>query len=60
MRIGTLWEWEKTRDEISEEDRERLYEGYVKLCNDFEKRLRTYLKRYGLTKVHSWTYWRDA
>lgn len=26
----------------------------------FEKRLRTYLKRYGLSKVRSWTYWLDA
>ena len=25
----------------------------------FEKRLRTYLKRYGLTKCHYWTYWAD-
>ena len=25
-----------------------------------EKRVETYLKRYGTSKVHSWTYWRDA
>lgn len=24
------------------------------------KKVETYLKKYGLTKVHSWTYWRDA
>jgi hypothetical protein len=26
----------------------------------FEKRLHTYLKRYGLSKIRSWTYWLDA
>lgn len=25
-----------------------------------EKRVETYLKRYGTSKVHTWTYWRDA
>lgn len=24
------------------------------------KKVETYLKKYGLSKVHSWTYWRDA
>lgn len=26
---------------------------------DFEKRIKTYLKRYGLSKVRTWTYWAD-
>lgn len=26
----------------------------------FEKRLDTYLKRYGVSKIHTWTYWADA
>lgn len=26
----------------------------------FEKRLNTYLKRYGVSKIHTWTYWADA
>ena len=25
-----------------------------------EKKVRAYLKRYGLSKVHAWSYWRDA
>ena len=25
----------------------------------FEKRLRTYLKRYGTSKLRTWTYWLD-
>lgn len=53
---------DKNRDaeEVSEEDRERLLEGYRKVHADFSKRLNTYLKKYGLSKVISWTYWRDA
>jgi len=47
-------------EEVSEEDRERLLEGYRKVYASFEKRINTYLKRYGLSKVVSWTYWRDA
>lgn len=26
----------------------------------FEKRIQTYLKRYGVSKIHTWTYWADA
>lgn len=50
----------RVNKEVSEEDRERLLEGYRKVYAAFEKRLNAYLKRYGLSKVHSWTYWRDA
>ena len=50
----------KVFDEISEEDRERLLEGYRKVYAAFEKRIDAYLKRYGLSKVHAWTYWLDA
>ena len=51
---------DEVHEEISEEDRERLLEGYKRVYVAFEKRLKTYLKRYGLSKVQSWTYWRDA
>ena len=27
---------------------------------DLEKRVKTYLKRYGTSKVHAWTFWLDA
>jgi hypothetical protein len=53
----------------------RCDEGY-KLCTDeekqlilkglrfgrdlFERRLDSYLKRYGTSKLHTWTYWADA
>lgn len=41
-------------------DRERVLEGYKIVKVDFEKRLQTYLKRYGLSKINTWSYWRDA
>lgn len=42
------------------EDRARVLEGYKAVRASFEKRLHTYLKRYGLSKVNSWSYWVDA
>lgn len=47
-------------DVLSVDDAKVLLETYKSAKAKFEKRLRTYLKRYGLSKVHSWTYWRDA
>lgn len=42
------------------EDLQRVIEGYKIVKAAFEKRLASYLKRYGLSKVHSWSYWQDA
>ena len=53
-RIEEGWE------EISEADRAVLLAAYRAAYAAFEKRLDAYLKRYGLSKVHAWTYWRDA
>ncbi len=36
-----------------------LVAGYQEVKKAFEKRLNTYLKRYGLTKVESWSYLSD-
>ena len=41
------------------EDRARVLEGYKVVRASFEKRLHTYLKRYGLSQVNSWSYWAD-
>ncbi len=62
MHIGPMWgrNGEKEHEKVSEEDRERLLEGYRKAYAAFEKRINTYLKRYGMSKVVTWTYWRDA
>jgi len=46
--------------EIGHADRELIVGGLRAAEEKFEKRLRTYLKRYGLSKVQTWTYWADA
>jgi hypothetical protein len=44
---------------LSGEDLELAKKLVATESKRFEKRLRTYLKRYGLSKIHSWTYWAD-
>lgn len=41
------------------EDREKLREAYRTERGEFAARLDAYLRRYGLSKVHTWTYWAD-
>lgn len=36
-----------------------LIQGWYKVAEMFTKRLNTYLKRYGLSKLNTWTYLRD-
>ena len=45
--------------ELSKAEIERLVNAYKEEIKKLTKRLNTYLKRYGLSKVHAWTYWRD-
>lgn len=45
---------------LSDEDRALLIKGYEIAREMFSKRIDAYLKRYGLSKVHAWTYWADA
>lgn len=34
--------------------------AYEQAAKEHEKKVDAYLKRYGLSQVHAWTYWRDA
>ena len=43
--------------DITERDRAALIEAYKAARENFIKRVNAYLKRYGLSKVRSWTYW---
>ena len=45
---------------LSQEDIDKIINGYEEVKVRFTKRLNTYLKRYGLSKVKSWSYWLDA
>ena len=44
---------------VSDKDRELIVAAYKKELELFTKRLETYIKKYGLSKVKSWSYWRD-
>lgn len=53
--------WPSSSDEpMSAELRMELVHAYKWSRLMFEKRLQAYLKRYGTSKLHTWTYWRDA
>ena len=49
----------KDYNKLEGENLKRVIEGYKIVKTDFEKRLKTYLKRYGMSKVKAWSYWRD-
>ena len=48
----------KWRD-LTDEEKQRLVAILQDEIAKFEKRLKTYLKRYGMSKCHFWTYWAD-
>ena len=45
--------------EASDEDIRTILAAEKEERKKFEKRLKTYLKRYGLSKVKTWSYWQD-
>lgn len=45
---------------VSKKDRYAIVGGYQEVQKRFLTRLRTYLKKYGMSKVRPWTYWADA
>ena len=46
-------------ERLKQEEIEALIKGYETVKEMFTKRLNTYLKRYGLSKIETWTYLRD-
>ena len=42
------------------EEIDLIIQAYKEAATDHEKKVRSYLKRYGTSKVNAWTYWRDA
>ena len=44
---------------VTQAQREILLQAYRESKNRFVKRLKTYLKRYGMSKVKTWSYWED-
>lgn len=55
------YKWERLTDveKLTEKEIDALIHGYEIVKSEFTKRLNTYLKRYGLSKLNVWTYLRD-
>ena len=45
--------------ELTDQEIEAIITGYKEVKRQFVKRLNTYLKKYGTSKLHIWTYWLD-
>lgn len=45
---------------LTESDIALVKSAYERAMQRQEKKVRAYLKRYGLTKIRAWSYWRDA
>jgi hypothetical protein len=46
-------------EKMTQEERDALIKGFETVKEMFTKRLNTYLKKYGLSKINTWTYLRD-
>lgn len=44
---------------LESDEIERIQKAYASVIESFKKRLQTYLKRYGLSTLHVWTYYSD-
>lgn len=54
-----MWSNYRDLEEITPEERESVLKAYQEVKKSFEKRLHTYLKRYGLSKVRTWSFLSD-
>jgi len=51
---------DETMTLCTDEEKKMILKGLKFARGCFEKRLDQYLKRYGTSKLHTWTYWADA
>ena len=51
--------WDEEYTEATEKEVKEILSLYVSVRENFKRRLSIYLKKYGLTKINSWTYLRD-
>lgn len=51
--------WSEEYVEASNEEVKEILDLYLSVRETFKRRLSTYLKKYSLTKINSWTYLRD-
>lgn len=57
------WGWEREKENgklLTQPEKDEIINALEFVREGFKKRLETYLKKYGTTKLHMWSYWRDA
>lgn len=52
--------WREGSRLLTAEEKKTILAAYRSVRAAFEKRLDAYLKRYGVSKLHTWTYWANA
>lgn len=60
--VGFCKTWEnipKNAVLLTAEEKDQYRKILAEACKAHHKKIMTYLKRYGLTKVNAWSYWRD-
>lgn len=62
LRWGGYFEQEEqsAAHELTKAERREILAAYTEARESFNKRLQSYLKKYGTSKLHIWSYWRDA
>lgn len=45
---------------LNDEDMRRMRREYMAVRRDFRRRVNAYWKRFGASKIHTWTYWTEA
>ena len=45
---------------LNDEDMRRMRRGDMAVRRDFRRRVNAYWKRFGASKIHTWTYWTEA
>ncbi len=55
-----FWNEQEGDTLCTDEEKALILKGLKYAHGCFEKRLDQYLKRYGVSKLHTWTYWADA
>ena len=51
--------WNEEYEKVSDEEVREILALYLSVRENFKRRLSVYLKKYGLSKINSWTYLRD-
>lgn len=62
LQYGRGWGWygnDEEKRRLTKAERDEVAGALEYVRANFQKRLETYLKKYGVSKLHTWTYWAD-